>query len=175
MPRNLPALPSTPEQFKKLTSMARGHKVEARLKERACIVLKGIAGVCIKDTAQELGFNKDTVSLWRRRFLAEGVEGLQDRPRTGAPRKYGTELRNRLLAQRERAPPNGFGHWDGALLASALGSRVARRRSGCVSRDPDFARKAADVVGLYLAPPENALVFRVDETPSIQALTRPTG
>lgn len=189
MPRNLPALPSTPEQFKKLTSMARGHKVEARLKERACIVLKGIAGVRIKDTAQELGFNKDTVSLWRRRFLAEGVEGLQDRPRTGAPRQYGTELRNRLLAQLERAPPNGFGHWDGALLASALGVAawrvwellriegicLARRRSWCVSRDPDFASKAADVVGLYLAPPENALVFSVDEKPSIQAITRPTG
>lgn len=189
MPRNLPALPSTPEQYEKLISLARGQKVEARLKERACIVLKGVEGVSIKETAKELGFNKDTVSQWRRRFLADGVEGLQDRPRTGAPRKYGPELRDRLLAQLELSPPNGFGHWDGALLASALGVPawrvwellriegicLARRRSWCVSRDPDFASKAADVVGLYLDPPKNAIVFSVDEKPSIQAITRPTG
>jgi transposase len=189
MPRILPALPCTPEQREILLALSRGQKVEARLKERARVVLRGVDGVGIKDTAKEMGLNKDTVSLWRDRFLTDGVPGLQDRPRSGAPRKYGPELRERLLTQLELAPPVGFGHWDGPLLASALGIPawcvwdilrtegicLARRRSWCVSRDPDFAAKAAEVVALYLAPPENAIVFSVDEKPSIQAITRPTG
>ncbi|MBH2020810.1 MAG: helix-turn-helix domain-containing protein [Burkholderiales bacterium] len=68
-----------------------------------------------------MGLNKDTVSLWRCRFLTAGVAGLQDRPRSGAPRKNGPELRERILAQLELAPPQGFGHWDGPLLATTLG------------------------------------------------------
>ena len=179
MPRILPALPCTPEQHDMLMSLARGKKIQARLKERARIVLRGIEGVGIKDT----------VSQWRCRFLTAGVAGLQDRPRSGAPRKHGPELRERILAQLEAAPPEGFGHWDGALLASTLGVAawrvwdilriegicLARRRTWCVSRDPDFAAKAADVVALYLAPPENAIVLSVDEKPSIQAITRAAG
>lgn len=189
MSRILPALPCTPELREILTSLARGKKIEARLKERARIVLRGIDGVGIKDTAKEMGLDKDTVSLWRCRFVTAGVAGLQDRPRTGAPRKHGPELRERILAQLELAPPQGFGHWDGPLLASTLevaawrvweilraeGICLARRRSWCVSRDPDFAAKAADVVALYLSPPENAIVLSVDEKPSIQAITRPAG
>lgn len=189
MPRILPALPCTPEQREMLTSLARGKKIEARLKERARIVLRGIDGVGVKDTAKQMGLNKDTVSLWRCRFLTAGVAGLQDRPRSGAPRKNGPELRERILAQLELAPPQGFGHWDGPLLATTLGVAawrvweilriegicLARRRSWCVSQDPDFAAKAADVVALYLCPPENAIVLSVDEKPSIQAITRPAG
>ena len=121
MPRILPALPCTPEQHEMLTSLARGQKVQARLKERARIVLRGIDGVGIKDTAKEMGLDKDTVSQWRCRFLTAGVAGLQDRPRSGAPRKHGPELRERILARLELTPPQGFGHWDGALLASTLG------------------------------------------------------
>ena len=172
-----------------LTSLARGKKIQARLKERARIVLRGIDGVGIKDTAKETGLDKDTVCLWRCRFLTAGVAGLQDRPRSGAPRKHGPELRERILARLELAPPEGFGHWDGPLLATTLGVAawrvwetlriegicLARRRSWCVSRDPDFAAKAADVVALYLSPPENAIVFSVDEKPSIQAIMRPAG
>ena len=171
------------------TSLARSQKVQARLKERERIVLRGIAGVGIQDTAREMGLDKDTVSLWRGRFLSAGLAGLQDRARSGVPRKHGPELRKRILAQLEAAPPQGFGHWDGALLASTLevaarrvreilrieGICLARRRSWCVSQEPDFAAKAADVVGLYLSPPGNAIVFNVDEKPSIQAITRPAG
>ena len=189
MPRILPALACTPEQREMLTALARGQKIQARLKERARIVLRGVEGVGVKDTAKEMGLNKDTVSLWRGRFVANGVQGLRDRARSGAPRKHGPELRERILAQLELTPPEGFGHWDGALLARTLGVAawrvweilriegicLRRRRSWCVSRDPDFAAKAADVVGLYISPPENAIVFSVDEKPSIQAISRPTG
>ena len=189
MPRILPALPCTPEQREMLQCLIRGRKIEARLKERARIVLRGIDGVGVKDTAKEMGLNKDTVSLWRSRFLTAGVAGLHDQPRSGAPRKHGPELRERILAQLELVPPEGFGHWDGTVLANTLGVPawriweilriegicLARRRSWCVSRDPDFAAKAAEVVALYLSPPENAIVVSVDEKPSIQAITRPTG
>lgn len=82
MPRILPALPCTPEQREMLTSLTRGRKIQARLKERAHIVLSGIDGVGIKDTAKEMGLNKDTVSLLRCRFLAAGLAGLQDHPIT---------------------------------------------------------------------------------------------
>ena len=136
-----------------------------------------------------MGLDKDTVSLWRCRFLTAGLAGLQDRLRSGAPRKHGPELRERILAQLELVPPQGFGHWDGTLLSSTLGVAawrvweilriegicLARRRSWCVSRDPDFAAKAAEVVDLYLSPPENAIVFSVNEKPSIQAIKRPAG
>ncbi len=110
MPRILPALPCTPEQREMLKFLARGQKIEARLKERARIVLRGIDGVGVQDTAKEMGLNKDTVSLWRGRFLTAGMAGLQDRPRSGAPRKHDPELRERILAQLELAPPEGFGH-----------------------------------------------------------------
>lgn len=94
MPRIVPALPCTPEQREMLECLIRGRKIEARLKERARIVLRGIDGVGIKDTAKEMGLNKDTVSLWRCRFLTAGVAGLHDQPRSGAPRKHGLNCAN---------------------------------------------------------------------------------
>ena len=126
MPRILPALACTPEQHERLTSLARGEKIQARLKERARIVLRGIDGVGIQDTAKEMGLDKDIVYLWQCRFLTAGVAGLQDRPRSGAPRKHGPELHERILVRLELAPPKGFGYWDASLLATTLGGgRVA--------------------------------------------------
>ena len=98
-------------------------------------------------------------------------------------------MRDRLLAQLELAPPEGMASWDGGSLALALGVsddavwralrkegiQLQRHRSWCVSTDPEFAAKAADVIGLYLNPPHNALVLSVDEKPSIQALERARG
>lgn len=143
MPRILPALPCTPELREILTSLARGKKIEARLKERARIVLRGIDGVGIKDTAKEIGLDKDTVSLWRCRFVTAGVAGLQDRPRTGAPRKYGPELRERILAQLElsaapRVWPLGrplVGELVGSARLACLGDSSRR---GHLSGAPAF-------------------------------------
>src|SRR5207245_4714626 len=131
----------------------------------------------------------NTVGLWRKRFAAAGLAGLRDRARPGKTAKYGADLRLRVLRQLELPPPKGLASWDGASLAAALGAsddavwrllrregvQLRRRRSWCVSTDPEFAAKAADIVGLYLSPPENALVISVDEKPSIQALERATG
>lgn len=139
--------------------------------------------------AASLGLRPATVSKWRKRWAASGLGGLSDAPRPGAKIVYGPEAERRVLAKLDEPPPSGYATWNGTLLARALGysadfiwrvlrkHRIAlqRRRSWCVSTDPEFASKAADVVGLYLAPPENAVVLCVDEKPHIQALERTQG
>jgi len=157
--------------------------------ERASIVLACLQGKRNDDIARDMGLRPNTVGQWRRRFAARGIAGLRDEPRPGKPAKYGAELRDRILAQLELAPPVGMASWDGGSLAQALsvsddavwrvlrkqGIQLQRHRSWCVSTDPEFAPKAADVIGLYLNPPQNALVLSVDEKPSIQALERTRG
>ena len=143
----------------------------------------------IQQVALEIGASIPTVSKWRQRFARKGLSGLRDRPRSGKPPRYGAAFRDRVLALLEQPPPTGLSHWDGPAVAEALGAsvhavwRVLRRegiylqrlRTWCVSTDPEFAAKAAEVVGLYLNPPLNALVISVDEKPSIQAIQRPSG
>jgi transposase len=130
-----------------------------------------------------------TVSKWRKRFSLFGLRGLRDEPRPGKPVTYDSVFRDRVLALLEQPPPPGMSHWDGPALAQRLGSSVyavwrilrgegiylQRLRSWCVSTDQQFAPKAADVVGLYLNPPLNAVVLSVDEKPSMQAIQRPSG
>jgi len=130
------------------------------------------------------------VCKWRGRFEQEGLSGLHDDFRPGrAPLESEEDFRLRLLERLDQPPPQGFARWNGRLLAAAmevkadrvwrelrlLGISLQRRRSWSVSTDPQFAQKAADVVGLYLAPPENAVVLSVDEKPCIQALERAQG
>lgn len=169
--------------------MSRSRSSEVRLAERARIVIACLQGRRNDEVARELGLRPNTVGQWRRRFAARGIAGLHDEPRSGKPAKYGIELRDRILAQLERSPPAGMASWDGGSLARVLGVsddavwrvlrqqgiQLQRHRSWCVSTDPEFAAKAADVIGLYLNPPENALVLSVDEKPSIQALERTRG
>ena len=139
--------------------------------------------------ARELKVSIPTVTKWCKQFALWRVRGLRDKPRSGKPVKYDSAFRNRFLALLEPPPPPGMSRWDGPAVAEKLGSsvhavwRVLRRegihlqrhRSWCVSTDHEFAVKAADVVGLYLNPPLNAVVLSVDEKPSIQAMERPSG
>ena len=157
--------------------------------ERARIILACLERKEIQQVAAEIGASVPTVSKWRRRFAQHGLSGLRDRPRSGKPATYGAGFRDRVLALLEQSPPKGLSHWDGPAVASTLGASVhavwralrkegiylQRLRTWCVSTDPEFAPKAADVIGLYLNPPLNALVLSVDEKPSIQAIQRPTG
>lgn len=172
-----------------LERLSRSRSGEVRLAERARIVLGCLQGKRNAEVAREMGVRPNTVGQWRRRFAALGITGLRDAPRSGKPAKYGIELRDRILAQLELPPPVGMASWDGGSLALALdvsddavwrvlrkqGIQLQRHRSWCVSTDPEFAAKAADVIGLYLNPPQNALVLSVDEKPSIQALERTRG
>lgn len=189
MPKHAAPLECSAEARAELTALSRGRRQEARMVERAGIVLACLEGKEIQQVAREMGTSIPTVSKWRRRFAKDGVNGLRDRPRSGKPAKYGAAFRDRVLALLEQPPPKGLSHWDGGAVAEALGAsvhavwRVLRRegiylqrlRTWCVSTDPEFAPKAAEVVGLYLNPPLNALVLSVDEKPSIQAIQRPSG
>ena len=173
-----------------LESWVRSGKTEQRLALRARIILAAAEGVANKEIAAQLGVWPYLVSKWRRRFAKERLAGLQDRPRQGRPARYGPEAEERILQVLDRRPPPGNGTWTAALIAEELGDvnqrhiwrvlykhgiHLQRRRSWCVSTDPEFAPKAADIVGLYLNPPEDAIVLCVDEKPSIQALERAQG
>ena len=163
---------------------------EQRMVERARIILAAAAGVGTNAIARELGTRPARVSKWRTRFARDRLVGLADAPRPGARPRYDATTERRILARLDTPPPAGHATWTGTLLAAALGDVSAdqvwrtlrrhgislrRRRSWCLSTDPEFAAKAADVIGLYLDPPENALVLCVDEKPHLQALERAQG
>ena len=178
------------EEEETLRGWLRSHKTERRMVERAQMVLLAAADTSTTAIAQQLGTPPARVSKWRLRFAEQRLLGLADRPRRGKPARYDEATRKRILAMLDRAPPEGHATWAGELLAEALGDvskhqvwrvlkrqgiSLRRRRSWCISTDPEFARKAADVVGLYLDPPQNAVVLAVDEKPNIQALERAQG
>lgn len=173
----------------KLTEMANSRKVEAGQALRAKILLSCLSGALVKDTAASCGVTRETVIIWRDRFIEHGIDGLLDKPRSGRPAVYKEHFKKVILGKLGEAPPEGFGQWDGVLLSRETGYSkhaiwrllrsqriaLARKRTWCVSTDPEFAAKAADVVGLYLAKEEKALVICIDEKPNIQALKRRTG
>lgn len=189
MPKKV-IIPSCSEQdLVKLKEWSKGRSQEARLVERAKIVLQCLEGDGVTKIASRLNIRPNTVIDWRRRFEKDGIKGLYDRPRSGKPVQYADEFRNQVLKTLEEPPPLGQACWDGPAVANRLkvsvdavwrllrkeGICLSRQRSWCVSTDPAFATKAADIIGLYLNPPQNALVISVDEKPSIQALQRETG
>lgn len=177
-----------PEVEQELRRLSQSRTDEARV-ERAKMVLRCLAGARNDEVAAALGVRPGTVGRWRARFAGHGLAGLTDRARSGKPPTGPADLRPRLLRQLDEPPPAGFASWDGGMLAHALGVsddavwrvlrkegiQLRRHRSWCVSTDPQCAAKAADIIGLYLNPPQNALVICVDEKPSIQALERKTG
>jgi len=180
-----------PEDRDALESWVRAGSCEQRLVLRAKVVLALCGdGASLVGTASRLGTSVTTVRRWRDRFTEAGIDGLRDAPRSGKPPTYDATTERRILEQVDEDPPSGYATWNGNLLAEALGDvshdhvwrvlrkhgiSLERRRSVCVSTDPEFAPKAADIVGLYLAPPENAIVVCVDEKPGIQALERAQG
>jgi transposase len=153
------------------------------------MVLGCIDGKRIIDISAELGEQEDVIIKWRDRFVAYGIAGLADAARSGKPVAYGDAWKAEVLEKLEEKPPNGLARWDGPTLAAALatsedavqrflqkeGIQLARMRTWCISTDPEFAAKAADVIGLYLNPPTDAVVISIDEKPSIQALSRRVG
>ena len=189
MSRSAKQLTCSVEERRKLEELAGRRRAESRLVERAKMVLGCLNGEQVASIARRLGVRLNKVILWRDRFAESGRAGLRDRPRSGKPSRYDAAFRANVLALLETAPPKGQGQWDGGAVAKALhasdaavwrvlrkeGIALTRQRSWCVSTDPEFAAKAADIVGLYLNPPENALVISIDEKPSIQALERAHG
>jgi transposase len=161
--------PSTPQQMAKW----------------AGVILASVDGVSVRAMARRFGISQMTVCQWRGRFLAEGIAGLHTRHRSGRPRRITAADEARIVAATMK-PPKPATHWSARSLARQLkishmtvhrvwkkhGLQPHRVETFKFSTDPDFARKMADIVGLYLNPPEKALVLCVDEKSQIQALDR---
>jgi transposase len=172
-----------------LEGWARAPSIERRLVERATVVLLAAAGQASRAIARDLGVTHRTVSKWRVRFAKDRLAGLGDAPRSGKPKTYGADAGRRILALLDRPPPQGFARWTAPLIAKELGDvsdqhvwrflraqgiDLAGRKSWCLSTDPEFATKAADIVGLHLDPPEHAVVLAVDTMACLpQAAERP--
>lgn len=177
----------TDDERRTLEGWTRRRKVAASRVLRARIVLACAEGGTIGDVAVRVGCGRSSVSKWRSRFLTDRLEGLEDDPRPGRPRTVTDDQVNALIEKTlQSKPANGDTHWSTRSMARASGlnqtavSRIWRAfglkphavESWKLSTDPDFVDKVRDVVGLYLNPPENALVLAVDEKSQMQAIDR---
>lgn len=169
-----------------LTSLSRARKTGQALATRARIVLAAADGLHNRAICEKVGASANTVTKWRRRFAERRCEGLYDEPRPGAPRRIGDdEIAETVRRTLEETPP-GATHWSLRSMARATGYAPStihriwkafslqphRSETFKLSTDPLFVDKVRDIVGLYLAPPERAVVLCVDEKSQIQALDR---
>ena len=169
-----------------LEGWSRRRKTAQALALRARIVLRAAEGRNNTAIADELGIAKHTVGKWRERFARLRTDGLLDEPRPGAPRRIGDEQVAALVDRTLSAVPDGATHWSRRTMAKAAGLSATtvgrvwrafglqphRSETFKLSSDPLFAEKVRDIVGLYLAPPDRALVLCVDEKSQVQALDR---
>jgi transposase len=182
----LPPLVLTDEERATLERWARRRTSSQALAERCRIVLACAEGASNIEVADRLGVSRPTVTKWRSRFVARRLEGLADEPRPGAPRQITDEQVERVIVMTLEQAPKDATHWSTRSLARTLGmsqtsiSRIWRAfglkphltEAFKLSTDPQFIEKVRDIVGLYLDPPEAALVLCVDEKTSVQALDR---
>ena len=174
------------EERERLESMAHRARSQPLLARRARVVLACAEGLDNQAAAKKLRCSKGMVGKWRARFLKARLEGLYDEPRPGAPRRIGDDQIEQIVVQTLESTPRGQTHWSTRELARASGlsrmtiSRIWRafglqpHRSETfkLSPDPLLIEKVRDIVGLYMNPPDHALVFCVDEKNQIQALDR---
>lgn len=175
-----------PAQIVELERLARQKRRGRSVAFRAQIVLRCHGGGHDTKVARELRTTNYTVGVWRKRFLARGLDGLFDEPRVGAPRKIGDDRIEEVVTKTLESTPRGATHWSTRQMAKKLGlsqtsiSRIwrafglkpHRSQTFVLSKDPQLVAKVRDIVGLYLSPPANALVLCVDEKSQIQALSR---
>ena len=181
------AITLTDEERTTLVKWSRGRSTPARLIQRAQIVLAAADGRENKEIALELGCTRRTVGTWRNRFAAERLAGIEhDAPRGGRTPTQRARFEAEIIRKTTQETPPNATQWSKRSLAKALGCsdslvqrvwcdnglKPHRIKSFKVSNDPRFAEKLVDVVGLYLNPPEHALVLSCDEKSQIQALDR---
>jgi transposase len=176
----------TEAEREQLESWSRRRTSAQALAMRSRIVLAAAEGLANVEVAERLGLHRNTVSLWRRRFLAERLDGLVDEPRPGRPRTVTDAQVDEVITKTLESTPKNATHWSTRSMAAEVGlsqsavSRVwrafglqpHRQDTWKLSKDPQFVAKVRDVVGLYLNPPERAVVLCVDEKSQIQALDR---
>jgi len=173
---------------RELERRVRAKSSPARMVERARIVLLAAEGLPATTIAERIGCSRPTVMLWRQRYEAGGLAALADATRPGAPRRIPQGIRDEILVRTLAGPPRRLGvtHWSSRLLADELrishmsvarvwqehGLKPHRSQTFKFSTDPELEAKVRDIVGLYLNPPERAVVLCVDEKSQIQALDR---
>jgi len=186
MGRPKAALVLTPEQREQLESLASSRSLPAGLVMRAKIILLSASGKTNLQIAHQMGLTNATVGKWRQRFLQQDVSGLHDELRPGRPRPISDERVARLVRKTLETKPKEGTHWSVRQIAAdtrvskstvhriwqAFGIEPHRQKHFKLSNDPFFVEKGRDIVGLYLNPPENAVVLCVDEKSQIQALER---
>ncbi len=169
-----------------LRALVRARTTEQRLVQRARIVLHAAQGTPNRTIAAAVGVAPMTVLLWRTKYARDGLAGLADEPRPGRPPTYSREDRDRVIAMTLEPPSDGTTHWSAQRLGKRLGMsettvwriwqsvglKPHRTETFKFSTDPELEAKIRDVVGLYLAPPERAIVLSVDEKTQIPALDR---
>jgi transposase len=181
-----PPLIVSPSDAAVLRSRVRAPTSEQRTVLRARIVLRSAEGIAIERVAEEFGVAVMTVKLWRRRYAEAGLAGLADAPRPGRPVTYSRAERDKVIALTLERPPEGLTHWSARRLSARVGMGITtvqriwaeaglkphRVETFKFSTDPELEAKVRDVVGLYLDPPERAIVLSLDEKTQIQALDR---
>jgi transposase len=186
MGRSAGAVVLTPDERAELAGVVRRPTSPQQAVTRARIVLRAAEGASNRQIAGEVGMSELRVGGWRNKFIREGIAGLADRPRSGRPRTIDEATVNRVIATTLEPPPGGESHWSIKRLAAATGvsassvERIWREhklkphqtRTFKYSSDPELEAKVVDIVGLYLDPPDGALVLCVDEKTQIQALDR---
>ena len=182
-----PALGISDEDRRELQQLLALRSIPQSVSLRARILLGAADGIANKVLARQLGTSLPTVLLWRGRYLKEGLPGiLEDRPRSGRPKEITAEREALVVEKTLHSTPDSATHWSVRLMARAQGISPAtvqriwskhhlqphRVESFKFSTDPDFVAKVRDIVGLYLCPPDKAIVLSVDEKSQIQALDR---
>jgi transposase len=176
----------TDEERSVLERLTRRRKVSRGDAQRADIVLHAADGMNNCKIADVVGVTRQTVRIWRERFAEHRLDGLNDEPRPGAPRKIGDDRIEAIVVKTLEAKPADATHWSTRSMAKASGVSTStvhriwkafslqphRTETFKLSTDPQFVEKVRDIVGLYLSPPQNALVVCVDEKSQIQALDR---
>jgi transposase len=184
--RPLPPLMLSDAERETLQSWTRRRTTAQALAQRARVVLECAAGKSNRIVARELRVDEDTVGKWRQRFLVKRADGLLDEPRPGAPRTIVDAQVERVVTLTLESTPRDATHWSTRAMAArcglsqstvgriwrAFGLQPHRTETFKLSKDPLFIDKVRDIVGLYLDPPEHALVLCVDEKSQIQALDR---
>jgi len=184
--KKAPIIQLSPAEHQTLRKLKRTASTPQAMGIRVKIILLAAAGMSNKDIAKELKLSEHTVGHWRRRFVWDRIEGLSDTPRSGRPPVYDEKAIGEIIAKTLVPPPEGITHWSIREMSKETGisrstiHRIWRRNrlqphrveTFKYSRDPDLKEKVVDVVGLYLNPPENALVLSVDEKSQIQAVDR---
>lgn len=175
------------EEYKTLKMWERSGKTEQRLSQRAKVILLSSQGITLKDISGKTGLSWQNCLKWRARFQREGIEGLKDKGRSGRPSIINPKKKASVIALACSKPPDGNTVWSCRKLAKKTGLGVAtihrilnggqikphKVKYWCGrSNDPEFEEKQAAIIGLYLNPPENAVVLAIDEKSQIQALDR---